>query len=138
MKLFLNTNVMIDLLCKREPHYDAAAKLMVIKEEGVIQIIVSSLSFVTCNYVMSRTFERNSVSELLKKFRILCDVANVDEINIDKSLFSKFTDFEDAVQYFAALKANADCIITRNSKDFVLSEIPIFTPQEFLSSINKK
>ena len=138
MRLFLDTNIMIDLLCKRETHYDAAAKLMVLKEKGIIQIIVSSLSFVTCNYVMSKTVEKNAVSELLKKFRILCDVAEVDEINIDKSLFSKFTDFEDAIHYFAALRANADCIITRNSRDFVLSEIPICTPQEFLSSINKK
>ena len=102
MRLFLDTNIMIDLLCKREPHYDAAAKLMVLKEEGIIQIIVSSLSFVTCNYVMSKTVEKNAVSELLKKFRVLCDVAEVDEINIDKSLFSKFADFEDAVHYFAA------------------------------------
>lgn len=138
MRLFLDTNIMIDLLCKREPHYDAAAKLMVLNEKGIIQIIVSSLSFVTCNYVMSKTVEKNAVSELLKKFRVLCDVAEVDEINIDKSLFSKFADFEDAVHYFAALKANADCIITRNSRDFVLSEIAICTPQEFLSSINKK
>ena len=138
MRLFLDTNVMMDLLCERKPHYDAAAKLMVLKEEGLIQIMVSSLSFVTCHYVMSKTIGKISTSEMLKKFRILCEVAEVDEINIDKSLFSKFTDFEDAVQYFSALKANADCVITRNSKDFILSEIPIFSPQEFLSSINKK
>ena len=138
MRLFLDTNVMLDLLCERKPYYDVAAKLMVLKEEGLVQIIVASLSFVTCHYVMSKTIGKISASEMLKKFRILCEVAEVDEINIDKSLFSKFTDFEDAVQYFSALKANADCVITRNSKDFILSEIPIFSPQEFLSSINKK
>ena len=138
MRVFLDTNVMIDLLCERKPHYDTAAKIMVLKEKGLVQIIVASLSFATCHYVLSKSFGKISASELLKKFRILCEVAEVDEINIDKSLFSKFTDFEDAIQYFSALKANADCLITRNSKDFILSEIPIFSPQEFLSSINKK
>lgn len=138
MRLFFDTNVMIDLLCERNPHYDAVAKLMVLKEKGLIQIIVSSLSFVTCHYLMSKTIGKIAASEMLKKFRILCKVSEVDDINIDKSLFSKFSDFEDAVQYFSALKANADCVITRNSKDFVLSEIPIFSPKEFLSSINKK
>ena len=138
MRLFLDTNIMIDLLCKREPHYDSAAKIMVIREHNEVEIIVSSLSFVTCHYIMSKTIDKKLVSELLKKFRILCEVAEVNEVNIDKSLFSKFNDFEDAVQYFAALKSKADCVITRNSKDFILSEIPIFSPQEFLSSINKK
>lgn len=138
MRLFLDTNVMLDLLCERKPHYDSVAKIIMLKENDEIQLTVSSLSFVTCHYVMSKLADKKAVSEVLKKFRIVCEVADVDESNIDKSLFSKFSDFEDAVQYYSALKSKSDIIITRNAKDFSSSEIPVLSAEEFLSSINKK
>ena len=137
-RLFLDTNVMLDLLCERRPHYDSVAKIIMLKENSEVELVVSSLSFVTCHYIMSKITDKKTVSEVLKKFRIICEVADVDESNIDKSLFSKFTNFEDAVQYYSALKSKSDSIITRNAKDFNLSEIPILSAEEFLSSINKK
>ncbi|MFY0482260.1 type II toxin-antitoxin system VapC family toxin [Flavobacterium sp. PLA-1-15] len=138
IRLFLDTNVMLDLLCERKPYYDSVAKIIMLKENDEIQLAVSSLSFATCHYVMSKITDKKSVSEVLKKFRIVCEVADVDESNIDKSLFSKFNDFEDAVQYYSALKSKSDIIITRSAKDFSLSEIPVLSAEEFLSSINKK
>ncbi|RZK12691.1 MAG: PIN domain-containing protein [Flavobacterium sp.] len=138
IRLFLDTNVMLDLLCEREPHYNSVAKIIMLKENGEIQLTVSSLSFVTCHYIMSKITDKKTVSEVLKKFRIVCEVSEVDESNIDKSLFSKFNDFEDAVQYYSALKSKSDIIITRNGKDFSQSEIPVLSAEEFLSSINKK
>jgi predicted nucleic acid-binding protein len=86
-RLFLDTNVMRDILCERKPHYDAA-KLMVLKQEGLIQIIVASLSFVTCHYVMSKTIGKISASEMLQKFRILSEVAEFDGINILNSILN--------------------------------------------------
>ena len=104
-------------------------------ENKDFKLAASSLSFVNTVYVVSRSIEEKLVLEALKKFRIICDVSNVDEIVIDKSLISNFNDFEDAVQYFSALHHKSDIILTRNKKDFKNSEIPTMTPSEFLASL---
>ena len=71
----------------------------------------------------------------LEKIRIVFGVAVVDEKVIDLSLVSDFKDFEDAVQYYSALLAKADCIITRNKGDYVDDKIPILTSEEFLATV---
>lgn len=138
INLFIDTNVMIDFLGERESFYDEIAKIIVLAEKQELKLTASSLSFVNTFYVLSKVFDKKTLHEILAKFRILCDVANVDEINIDKSLHSDFNDFEDAVQYHSALHHNCNIFITRNKKDFRSAELPIMTPSEFLTSINKK
>ena len=135
MNLFLDTNVLIDLIDKREPFYNDIAIIASMAENKDFKLAASSLSFVNTVYVVSRSIEEKLVLEALKKFRIICDVSNVDEIVIDKSLISNFNDFEDAVQYFSALHHKSDIILTRNKKDFKNSEIPTMTPSEFLASL---
>lgn len=135
MNLFLDTNVLIDLIDKREPFFNDIAVIATMAENKELKLAASSLSFVNIVYVVSKSVEEKTVLEALKKLRIICDVSTIDEIVIDKSLISKFDDFEDAVQYFSALHLKCEFIITRNKKDFKNSEIPVLTPSEFLASI---
>ncbi|MDW8851457.1 PIN domain-containing protein [Flavobacterium sp. MMLR14_040] len=135
MNLFLDTNVLIDLIDKREPFYNDIAVIASMAENKEFKLAASSLSFVNTVYVVSRNVEEKLVLEALKKLRIICEVSNIDEIVIDKSLISNFNDFEDAVQYFSALHHRSDIILTRNKKDFKNSEIPTMTPSEFLASL---
>lgn len=135
MNLFLDTNVLIDLIDKREPFYNDIAVIVSMAENKEFKLAASSLSFVNTVYVVSRNVEEKLVLEALKKLRIICEVSNIDEIVIDKSLISNFNDFEDAVQYFSALHHKSEIILTRNKKDFKNSEIPTMTPSEFLASL---
>ena len=135
MNLFLDTNVLIDLIDKREPFYNDIAVIASMAENKEFKLAASSLSFVNTVYVVSRNVEEKLVLEALKKLRIICEVSNIDEIVIDKSLISNFNYFEDAVQYFSALHHKSEIILTRNKKDFKNSEIPIMTPSEFLASL---
>lgn len=137
MDVFLDTNVLIDLIGKREPFYNDIAVIASLAENKKIKLAASSLSFVNAVYVLSRNIDEKIVLEALKKFRIICEVSNIDEIVIDKSLISNFNDFEDAVQYFSALHHKSGTILTRNKKDFKNSEIPTMTPTEFLLAIKK-
>ena len=137
MKLFLDTNVLIDLLGKREPFFKEIAIIASLAETKKVRLVSSSLSFVNTVYVISKEVERKIVLETLQKFRFICEVSDIDEIVIDKSLISNFNDFEDAVQYFSALHHKSDVIITRNKKDFKNSEISVLTPTEFLATIKE-
>lgn len=136
-KLFIDTNVMIDLIGHRNPFYSEIAKIASLAEEQKIQLIASSLSFVNTYYIISKNNEPKLVIDSLKKFRLICGVSAVDELTIDKSLVSNFNDFEDGVQNYSALHSNCDIIITRNEKDFKKAQIPVMSPTEFLASINK-
>ena len=70
-------------------------------ENKKFKLVASSLSFVKAVYVISRNIEEKIVLEALKKFRIICEVSNIDEIVIDKSLISNFNDFEDLQDRFS-------------------------------------
>ncbi len=135
MKLFLDTNVMLDFLGEREPFYISAAKIATLADKRKLQIIVSALSFATVSYFLTKYEGLKNTKDKLRKFKIISGICELDELIIEKGLNSDFPDFEDSLQYFSALRAECDIIITRNGKDFKKSQIPIMTPDEFLNSI---
>lgn len=134
-RLFLDTNVILDLLGERVPFFDSIAKVATLADQKKLTLIVSPLSFTTIDYVLNKYETSSSVFNKLRKFKIICEVCQVNEETIDKALNSSFKDFEDAVQYFSALQSNCSIIITRNGKDFKYATIPIMTADEYLSSI---
>ena len=134
-RIFLDTNVILDLLGERVPFFDSIAKVATLADEKKLTLIVSPLSFTTIDYVLNKYETSETVLNKLRKFKIICKVIEVNEETIDKALNSNFKDFEDAVQYFTALQSNCSIIITRNGKDFKNSIIPIMTAEEYLSSL---
>lgn len=137
-KIFIDTNVMLDFLGERQPFYENAAKLATLADKGKLKIVVSPISFATVNYFLAK-FETSKIAkEKLRKFKIISDICKLDEHTIEKGLNSSFKDIEDALQYFCAIDADCDIIITRNGKDFKESLIPVMTAGEYLSSIRKK
>ena len=134
-RIFLDTNVILDLLGDRVPFFDSIAKVATLADQKKITLIVSPLSFTTIDYVLNKYETSESVLNKLRKFKIIGEICEVNEETIDKALNSNFKDFEDAVQYFTALQSNCSIIITRNGKDFKNSTIPSMTAEEFLSSI---
>ena len=137
-RVFIDTNVMLDLLGERKPFYDPIAKIATLAEKDVLTLIVSPLSFATVNYFLAK-FENTRVArEKLRKFKIISEICSLDEQTIEKGLNSSMKDFEDTLQYFSATDANCDIIITRNGKDFKSSLLPVMTAEEFLNSLNNE
>lgn len=134
-KLFVDTNVVIDLLAHREPFYEAAKRIFSLADLGKSKIAVAAISFSTAAYILERYVSYEQMTMALRRLADIVEIAAVDEEIIRKSISteSRFKDVEDAMQHHAALSANCDCIITRNVKDFGHSEIPVFTPDEYLS-----
>ena len=137
-KIFLDTNIVIDLLGEREPFYESAAKIATLADKGKIQIYVSALTYSTIYYVLTRFEDKEIVKEKIRKFKVIVETSDLTEKIIDKGLESKFSDFEDALHYYCALKMDCNIIITRNVKDFKVSDIPVLTPDEYLKSRQNK
>lgn len=133
--VFVDVNICIDLLAKRNPFYKDAAMLFSRADEGTISVSVSSLSFVIIDYILKSHYKVASSRKILSKFKSLINIYSVDDKIIQLSLASGFSDFEDAVQHFTAVENGAGAIITRNKSDFKASLIPVLTPAEYLKTI---
>jgi predicted nucleic acid-binding protein len=131
-RLFLDTNVILDLLAHRDPHFDSIARLATFADQKKLVLVSSPLSFTTVDFILNKYESEDSVRSKLRKFKIICEVGEVNEETIEKGLNSAFKDFEDAVQNYSALQANCSVIITRNAKDFKHSSIPVMTAEEYL------
>jgi len=134
-RIFLDTNVILDLLAERNPFYDSIAKIATLADQKKLILVSSPISFTTIDYILNKFESSESVLNKLRKFKIICKVCEVNEETIEKGLNSGFQDFEDSIQYFSAVQSNCSIIITRNTKDFKKSTIPIMTAEEYLSSI---
>ncbi len=134
-RLFLDTNIMLDLLGNRLPFYDSIAKIATLADKGQITIVVSALSYATVNYLLTKFENAEIAKEKLRKFRIISEICDLDELIIEKGLNSNMPDFEDSLQYFSALKAGCHLLITRNGKDFKGCQIPVMTASEYLAAI---
>lgn len=137
MKLFLDANVVLDLILKRHTFFDTIARIITVAENKKYKLYMSSVAFVNVNYIACKYADKKNVLESLKMLRTVFDILSVSETEIDKALYSKFNDFEDAVQHYCAVKYHCDYIITRDLKDFKNSEIPVMTPSEFLITLQK-
>ncbi len=131
-RLFLDTNVILDLLAHRDPHFDSIARLATLADQKKLVLVSSPLSFTTVDFILNKYESEESVRTKLRKFKIICEVCEVNEETVEKGLNSSFKDFEDSVQYYSALQANCSVIITRNGKDFKHSNIPVMTAGEYL------
>jgi predicted nucleic acid-binding protein len=137
-KLFLDTNVVLDLLGERDPFYNSAAKIATLADKGEIDLVVSALTYSTVYYLLSRFEDKELVKEKIRKFKVIVETSDLTDKIVDKGLSSKFSDFEDSLQYYCAIKMDCKLLITRNGKDFKESEIPVLTPDEYLNSLRTK
>jgi len=137
-KLFIDTNIMLDLLGERIPFYNSIAKIATLADKSQLTLVASALSYATVSYFLTKFENTEKAKEKLRKFKIISEICDLDEVIIEKGLNSNFSDFEDSLQYFSALKSNCSILITRNGKDFKESQIPVMTADEYLMSIRKK
>lgn len=136
-KVFIDTNVMIDLLARRIPFYENAKLLFSLVDMGKCTAVVAPISFSTTAYLLERKLGYEELSQILRDFASIVEIADIDEQIVRKSLSttSRFRDIEDAMQHYAALQSECDCIVTRNVKDFQNSDIPVYSPEDFLKVV---
>jgi predicted nucleic acid-binding protein len=132
MKALYDTNVLLDVLAKRDPFYKTSAMAWSLSERGVVQGVVSAISFSNIYYIAAKAMGHRSAMAALKTLRRDFTPVAVDTAILDRAIESRWKDFEDAIQYECAMHAKAKLLVTRNSKDFKRSEIAVVTPQEML------
>lgn len=132
--LLIDTNIVIDLLSKREKFYEEAADLFSRADKKELELAISSLTFANTNYILTKLKSAKEAKEILRKFKVLVEILSLDDKITELALSdNNFPDFEDGLQYYSAIENQIDIIITRNKKDFKKSKIPVLTAKEFLA-----
>ncbi len=134
IRLLIDTNIVIDLLSKREMFYEEAADLFSRADKKELVLTISALTFANTNYILTKLKSAKEAKEILRKFKVLVEILSLDDKITELALSdSDFTDFEDGLQYYSAIENQINVIITRNKKDFRNSKIPVLSAREFLA-----
>lgn len=136
MRVFLDTNILLDTLVSRDNPVFAenAATILSLGDSGAVELFMSALSIPTIAYVlknMSPSAKKTIIRELVDIVKVLPSLPT----HVTNMLEGQMTDIEDALQVQSAVEGCCDVIVTRNIHDFKLSKIPAITPDDFLHRI---
>ena len=136
-RVFLDTNIVIDLLANRQPFSKYAIEIFRQAEEKKISLFTSSHSIATTHYLLKKYHSEKALREILDNLLDYLTIIPIDSAILRKGFRSKYKDFEDSIQIFCASSVeNMDCIVTRNPKDFRDSELLILTPDVFCDKLD--
>ena len=139
MDILIDTNVILDHLCSRQPYTDSAGKILRLCFQQDCKGYIAAHSITNIFYILRKQF---SVSDRKRMLLDLCDFIDVVGIQkkqiIDALNNDDFTDLEDCIQFECAQIINAHYLITRNIADFPNSAIPVILPEDFLKIIEEQ
>jgi predicted nucleic acid-binding protein len=134
VNVFVDTNVLLDVLARREPFYKDSAEVWTLAENGHITAYTSALSLPNIYYVLRKAAGAKIARQTVRLLRDVFTLAPLDEQIVNQAIDAHIADFEDAIQFFSALRAGAVVLITRNAADFPQQGIALQTPAEFLAA----
>ena len=133
MKIFIDTNILLDVFQNRTPYVDDSIQIWALAESRKAEIFISAISFNNIFYIMRKHAGKKSAQRALEVLNSNFSMVPLVQDIIGKAVMAKMPDFEDAIQFFSALSVEADCIVTRNVKDFPPDILPVLTPEAFLT-----
>lgn len=144
MKVFLDTNVLLDLLLERDGYIECGS-IFELQESGGVSVCVSVLTMINAAYVYRKTVGQDMATVNLKFLSTMVEVLPMDSEMLQSAIYMRGRDFEDVLQAVCAQKGGCDCIITRNTKDYSIKKglsseltLPsVYTPHQFLDLFTK-
>ncbi len=137
MKIFLDSDTLLDVVLKRPYMLDAQRVLNLIEKKKV-RGFTSPVILTNIFYILSKETNREQALIHIKSLKKIMKISPVNQRIIGQALQSQFADFEDAVQHFSALSCKVNFLITRNKKDYKHSKIRVTDAATFLQIYRQK
>ena len=134
MKIMIDTNVVLDVLLKREPFFQAS--YAVIKQSALEQIegFISASAATDIFYLLCRSLKDDArAKDAMEKMLQLIGIADALGEDVHAAIASNMRDFEDALVAAIAARCQMTYIVTRNVRDYEASPVKALTPEEFLA-----
>ena len=135
MKVLIDTNVILDVLCNRADFVDASLKVWKLCEVGQLEGYISALTIPNIVYILRKELTPEKTQQLIQQITMIFTVIDLRASDISSAAQMYTSDYEDAVQMCQADRIKADHIITRNIRDFKGSKAMALTPAELLNRI---
>ena len=135
MKVLIDTNIILDVLCKHPAFYEDSAKIFKLCEVKKISGVISALSSPNIMYILRKELDADKTREILDSLMLIFSVADLKADDLKKAADMRFKDYEDAIQSACATRIKANYIVTRNMKDFSESKVTAIKPAELLDRI---
>ncbi|NBC26466.1 MAG: PIN domain-containing protein [Bacteroidetes bacterium] len=135
--VLVDVNVCLDLLLDRHPFVEFSGQIFEQAEQNKLTIVVSGLSFDTLFYIMRPAMGTSKATQLLREFSRNVTIGTVNQSVVQHALQAGWNNLEDALQYYCAIEANCNTVVTRNVSDFTPARetIRVLTPEQFLSRL---
>lgn len=133
--VLVDINILLDVLQKREPFFETSARLLSLIEIGKVKGFVASHSITTLFYLIKKDRSSTEARTIITNLLQFMKVAAVSHSTIEQALNLDYRDFEDAVQMISAVQCKADCLITRNIKDYQPPLLSVLKPVDFLATL---
>ena len=135
MIALVDSNVVLDVMLGREPHLSDSAAVLAAVETAQCGGLLCATTVTTIHYIAERQIGSQASLARIAELMSIFGVAAVNQAVVGAAIERGMADFEDAVLHEAALQAGAHCIVTRNVGDFILAEIPVYNPAQFLAAL---
>lgn len=131
MKILVDTNIILDVLCNRPDFYESSSRILKYCEVNKINGFISALSLPNIVYIMRKELTPQKTAQLIQNLIMIFQIIELKTNDLKNASLLFSNDYEDAIQMCQAERINADCIITRNIRDFCNSKVPAYKPLEF-------
>jgi predicted nucleic acid-binding protein len=136
MKVLLDTNIVVDILSKREG-YETSLQILRLCETKMLEGYFTTVSVTNIMYILRKHAPPEVMRESLKTLLAILGLSGVTKSDVTRALSSAMSDFEDGVQAEVARRIKADIIVTRNIRDFTESPVPAMTPEDFIVKLKR-
>lgn len=131
-KVFVDSDVILDLLARRVPHFHFAALLFTFADMDKVELFTSPTVFCNVFYILQKEIGTPQAKVALRKLRLLVHIIDTSEKTLDYALNSDFSDLEDAIQCYTAQQQQIKILLTRNIRDYKTAGITVQTPETYL------
>lgn len=132
----IDTNILLDVLCKREGLYEDSLTIFKLCETKKVEGHISALSVANLIYILRKELDLEQVKQTIHLLNNIFKIDDLKQIDLLETVKRDFVDFEDSLQVLNGERIKASYLITRNTKHFANSVIPALTPSAFLKQWN--
>ena len=142
MRALLDTNVIVDVLQRREPWFSDGKKIFYAIANKQIIGCITAKEAADIHYFSRKQFtgQKNvdaKARQVMAKLYALFELIDTLAIDCQNAIAIENNDYEDAIMIESATRVGLDCIITRNPDHFKTAAISVYSPAEFVTGLSE-
>jgi predicted nucleic acid-binding protein len=134
-KVFVDSDIILDMEVERNPFYEPAAKVFELGYEKKLELYTTAVVLSNVFYISRKKYGSKKTVEDLKKMHTVLKILPIDKEMVGSALYSDFKDFEDALQYFAVKSSGVSVILTRNLTDYKVADLKVQTAEDYIEGL---